>query len=215
MRKHIVVVFGLLLAPAFARAQAAVTLEPRLGVFVPTVDLVEFASALMPNVELEPGPSVGAELLLTRANQWLGFYASFHYAFSQLEHTSVLETQTAPQPSSDVDLFMLTGGLSLTPSFWEHLRPRLIVGGGLKYYDFDLVETDGLGWFTFEYGVGVTAAPVGPWEEAAVLITAEFRQYVSKFNPATLPIRLGSDESQWQFDNLFVLGVRFRLGERR
>ena len=216
MRGHFLAVCGLLLTPAFAAAQATVTLEPGIGVFVPTLDLVKFENARTPNVELQPGPTVGAELLLTLANRWLGFYGSFRYAFSQLEHTSALETQTAPQPSSDVDLLMFTGGLSLTPSIgWEHLRPRLVAGGGLKRYDFDLVETGGLGWFTFEYGVGVTAAPLGSWEGASVLITAEFRQFVSKFDPATLPIRVRSAENQWQFDNLFLLGLRFRLGQRR
>lgn len=202
-----------LLPPARGLAQVAVSVAPRLGFFVPGVDLVEFGSVEMANPELEPGPTAGMELLLTSPTGWAGLYGSLHYAFSRLEHTAALDTRTAPQPSSSVDLFTLTGGLALMPPIWRRVRPRLTVGGGLKHYDFDLVETDGLGWFTFEYGVGVTVAPAGSWADAIVLVSAEFRQYVSTFQPATLPLRLGSEKGQTQFDNLFMLGFRFRLGD--
>ena len=120
---------GTLLAQIPAAAQS-LAVEPRLGFFVPGAPLVDFGSPVTPNLRLEPGPLAGSDVLLTLGNRWLGFYGSFQYAFSRLEHTSALVTRTPPERASPVGLFTLTGGVLLTPSWWTHVRPRVLVGGG-------------------------------------------------------------------------------------
>jgi hypothetical protein len=97
-----------------------------------------------------------------------------------------------------------TAGVVLSASK-GHFQPTLRLGGGFKWYTFDLTGAEDVFSPTVEIGLGFRAVGYGPLE-----VTGEIRYLPSSFDQAKLPIRGITPQDQRQNDLMFTIGVGIR-----
>ena len=174
------------------------------GGFVPRSALIVGADGN--DTRLRPGPSFSLDLQYVAATS-VSVYASGTMAFSALE----LGTSIRPGVTGSSDQVLLAGGtagVQLSPSgtgTWRHLQPTLRLGGGFKWYSFDLTDARSQLRPTADIGVGFRGMGDGPIE-----VTAEVRYQPSSFDQSRLPIRGIVAQNQRQSDLLFGIGVAVR-----
>lgn len=191
--------------PQPAPLETKLGLRAYVGAFAPVLPLVAApADYIYASVELESGSAVGFEFDYALGGS-LRAYLGIAHARSRVNHSSLMVIQGPFRDESPVGLFAPTLGLIIAPRLGSHdVRPTLRLGGGVKFYDFDLVEvTGGVQDPTADLGVGLMAGT------HPVAFTAEARWLLSQFDPAYLPVRVIGAKKQLQDDLVFQLGLRF------
>jgi len=114
---------------------------------------------------------------------------------------------TVVGPSNQVMVMAGTAGVLLAPTGWfgSHLQPTFRLGGGFKWYSFDLAETESQVRPTIDIGLGVRGVGSGPIE-----VTAEVRYMMSSFDQGKLPTRGIAPQNQRQNDLVFAVGFGIR-----
>ena len=107
-------------------------------------------------------------------------------------------------PSNQVMLTGGTAGVVLTTSSGS-FQPTLRLGGGFKWYMFDLAGAEDQFRPTVDIGLGFRAVGNGPIE-----VLAEIRYLPSSFDQAKLPTRGITPQEQRQNDLTFTIGVGLR-----
>jgi len=107
-------------------------------------------------------------------------------------------------PSNQVMLVGGTAGIMVSSSS-GHFRPTLRLGGGLKWYMFDLAGAEDQFSPTLDIGLGFRAVGYGPLE-----VMGEIRYLPSSFDQAKLPIRGITPQDQRQNDLMFTIGIGIR-----
>lgn len=187
--------------------EAGLGVKTTVGAYKATLPLVAVSNGIDPSVELHSAPVIGLELDY-RFNTWIGAYGSLNGVFTQLGHTPLFELAGPNPTSSEATVVMSTLGALLSPGFLP-VRPTLRLGLGSKWYDFDFpeLESDNVIDMMLDLGLGMSA------NTGALSLMAEARWVPSQFDPAYLPIRLGTDpDRQVQSDWLFQMGFRYGLG---
>jgi hypothetical protein len=195
-------------SPAIAQAMPPSTSPWRIGAsaggWVPFAALIRAADAF--DTRLEPGPAFALEprYLVSDA---LSIYVNGTAAFSTIR----LGSSIRPEIKGPSDLVVLaagTAGLMLAGDGWlgENLQPTLRLGGGIKWYRFDMLESEGQVRPTADLGVGLRGVGSGPIE-----VTAEVRYLPSSFDQARLPTRGIAAQDQRQTDVVFSIGIAIRL----
>ena len=212
-RRLLVLVAGATMAAPAAGAQAPARGAQRTGgsswrVGASTGGYVPRSSVIISadgsNTRLSAGPSFSLDLQYL-ASRSVSVYANGTVTFS----TITLGTSIRPSvigPSNQVLLTGGTAGLLLT-SGWlgEHLQPTLRLGGGFKWYSFDLAGAQNQWRPTADIGLGFRGVGSGPIE-----VTAEVRYLPSSFDQSKLPIRGIVPQAQRQNDLLFGVGIGIR-----
>jgi hypothetical protein len=187
-----------------------VGLRTYVGTFAPVLPLVATPPNLtFASVELESGVLAGLEvdyqIMSNRPN--LRVYLGMAHARSRVNHSALMVLQGPARPDSPVGLFVPTLGVLWSPRIGTFdVRPTLRVGGGVKFYDFDLLEVKhGVQDPTLDLGLGVTAGT------HPVAFMAEMRWLLSQFDPKFLPVTVVGTKKQLQNDIVLQLGFRFGL----
>ncbi len=173
------------------------------GAYAPFSSLIETVDAR--DTHLAAGPSFSLDVQY-HAHEYVSVYANGLVAFGTITLGSAIRP-TVLGPSDRVTLMGGTAGVLLAPGngFNEHIQPTLRVGGGIKLYRFDLIETDNQARPTLDVGLGLRGIGLG-----AIDVTAEVRWLPSSFDQAKLPIRGISPQDQRQNDLVFAIGVGIR-----
>jgi hypothetical protein len=157
------------------------------------------------DTRLGAGPMFSLDLQYVARNA-ISIYANGLLAFSTIALGSSIQPGVVG-PSTQV---MLTGGtagvlLRATDWFGEHFQPTLRVGGGFKWYSFDLTEAENQVRPTVDLGLGFRSAASG-----LVELTAEVRYLLSSFDQSKLPTRGITPQDQRQNDLVFTIGFGIR-----
>lgn len=159
------------------------------------------------NTRLGAAPSFALDLQYL-ATKSVSLYASGAMTFSTITLGSAIQPAVIG-PSNQVLLGAGTAGLVLAipASDWlgEHLQPTVRVGGGFKWYSFDLSGAMNQWRPTADIGLGFRGVGSGPIE-----LTAEVRYLPSSFDQSRLPIRGIAPQDQRQNDLLFAIGIGIR-----
>ena len=186
-----------------------VHLSAMAGMFAPILPVVAIANGVNASVELESSSAVAVEFSygLTTGASPIAAYLGLTHIRSRMNHSSALVLNGPSRASSPVNLFTPSLGFLIQHQFGNlRIQPRLRLGVGVKFYEFNIAEVpDGVQDFTGDVGIGVVAGD-GP-----VSFTAEARWMPSSFDPAFLPVSVIGTEKQFQNDWAFLLGLRFGL----
>jgi hypothetical protein len=85
------------------------------------------------------------------------------------------------------------------------MQPTLRLGGGFKWYSFDLTGAENELRPTADIGLGLRGVGIG-----AIDVTVELRYLPSSFDQGKLPIRGISPQDQQQSDLYFSIGFGIR-----
>jgi hypothetical protein len=196
-------------APETQQTQSAWSINAMVGTFAPTLSLIPIADGRNASVELESSTAFAAELafrLESLIGDWISVYGGMTHIRSRMNHSSALELDGPWRPSSPVNVFTPTGGFFLQRSVGLLIEPRLRLGAGVKFYEFNILEVEnGVQDFTGDIGLAFVSSG-GP-----VAFVAEARWMPSAFDPAYLPIRTLSADKPFQNDWTFMLGFGFSL----
>jgi hypothetical protein len=155
------------------------------------------------DTRLTAGPVFGLDLEY-RMIRWVSLYAAGSAAFPAIELGSSMRADVLG-PSRQVMLLGGTAGALLTiPGPSDQFQPIVRVGGGVKYYSFDLAGAQSHARFTGDFGIGFRGVGGGPLE-----LGAEVRFLPSSFDQSKLPTRGIVPQKQRQSD--WVLGLAFGL----
>lgn len=179
-------------------------IRTHVGVFMPLMPMVAVEPGRETNIELESGTAAGAELDL-RFGGGVRLFAGMTHLRSRINHNSLMEAEGPSRPTSPVGIFIPTGGFLFEPPMGRNLRLSLRLGAGVKFYDFDLVETreTGVQDITGDVGFGFTAS------EGALTFVSQVRGLVSQFDPKYLPVRTVGESKQNQYDVVAQIGFRY------
>jgi hypothetical protein len=202
-------VTGAMMAATVASAQTQQTGQSRwrigalTGGYVPRSSLIIAADS--DNTRLGAGPAFSLDLQYL-ASKSVSAYASGMLAFG----TITLGSSIRPSVNGPSNQVMLTGGTAgvlLTGAGWlgDHFQPTLRLGGGFKWYRFDLAGTQNQVRLTGDIGLGFRGVGSGPIE-----VTAEVRYLPSSFDQGKLPTQGIAPQNQRQNDLVFVVGVGIR-----
>jgi hypothetical protein len=174
------------------------------GAYAPFSSLIKTADSR--DTHLAAGPAFSLDLQY-QAIDYLSVYGNGMISFGTITLGSAIRPAVLG-PSDQVTMIAATAGVLLAPTDWfgEHLQPTLRLGGGLKSYSFDLVDTDGQARLTGDIGLGLRGMGLG-----VIDVTAEVRYLPSSFDQAKLPIRGIAPQDQRQNDLVFAIGVGIRL----
>jgi hypothetical protein len=204
--------FGTVAVLIFATAASAQTgagepgslrIGASAGAYAPFSSLIRAADSH--DTRLAAGPAFAMEAQYV-ASSWFAVYGGGILAFGTVRPGSSVQP-TALGPSDQVMLTGGTAGLMLTGDGWLglDLEPTLRLGGGFKWYAFDLVGTENQIRPTADIGVGLRGIGVGPIE-----VTAEVRYLPSSFDQGRLPTRGIVVQNQRQNDLYFAIGFGVR-----
>ncbi len=171
------------------------------GAYFPASALIKATDS---NTELSAGPAFSFE------GQYLVASSAAIYANGTLGLGSVrLGSSIQPEvtgPSTQVTLLVGTAGVLLAPDWWGGtVEPTLRLGGGLKWYGFDLTGAENQLRPTGEIGLGLRSAGSG-----TVQVGGEVRYLPSSFDQSKLPTRGIATQEQQQNDFVFSVWVGIR-----
>ena len=193
-----------------ASAQAAQTtgswrIGASAGGWVPLSALIRAADSF--DTRLAPGPAFAIEprYLVSDA---VSLFVNGSAAFSTIRLGSSIRPEVVG-PSDLVVLAAGTAGLMLTGDGWlgEYMQPTLRLGGGFKWYGFDLTDAENQARPTADVGIGLRGIGIGSIE-----VTTEVRYLPSSFDQARLPTRGIATQDQRQTDVIFSIGIAIRPG---
>jgi hypothetical protein len=200
---------GALLAATVASAQAQQPgpggwrIGASTGGYVPHSSLIRAADSNDTRLGAGPAFSLDLQYLASRS---ISVYANGLLSFGTITLGSSIRPSVIG-PSNQVMLTAVTAGVLLTGTGWigEHVQPTLRLGGGFKWYSFDLADTQSQVRPTVDIGVGFRGVGSGPIE-----VTAEVRYLLSSFDQAKLPTQGIAPQSQRQNDLAFAIGIGIR-----
>jgi hypothetical protein len=200
-----------LLVAALANARAAHAQAPEAsqsawrftasaGGYVPLSSVIKAADTNDTRLAAGPAFSLEPQYLV---NDNISVYASALLAFPTIKLGSSIQP-AATGPSNQVMLGSGTVGGMFTAGAGR-IRPTIRLGGGLKFYSFDLSGADDQVRPTVDVGLGVRGVGIGAIEGAF-----EFRYLLSSFDQGKLPTRGIAVQEQRQNDFVFSVGIGFR-----
>ena len=181
-------------------SESAWRITASAGAYAPFSSLIKAADAN--DTQLAAGPSFALEPQYI-VNGNVSFYGSALLAFPTIKLGSSIQPAVTG-PSNQVMLGIFTAGGVLSAG-GGGIRPTLRLGGGLKFYSFDLVNADNQARPTVDLGVGVRGVGIGAIEGAV-----EIRYLLSSFDQAKLPTRGITVQEQRQNDLVFSIGIGLR-----
>jgi hypothetical protein len=136
----------------------------------------------------------------------VAIYGSGMFSFPAIRLGSSIQPGVVG-PSTQVTLAGGTAGIVLTTTGWMkgHFQPTLRLGGGFKWYGFDLTGAESHFSPTADLGLGFRGVGSGPIE-----VTAEVRYLLSAFDQSKLPIRGIVAQDQRQNDLALTIGIGIR-----
>lgn len=208
-RRTLGLVTGVVVLATTASAQNAQDTQGTWRIGASTGGYVPFSSLIVAadtrDTQLEAGPSfsLDAQYLLRPS---AAIYASGMLAFGAIRLGSAIQPAVVG-PSSQVMLTSGTAGVFLSSAdlLGEHLQPTLRLGGGFKYYSFDLTGAESQLRPTADVGVGLRGIGIG-----RIDVTAEVRYLLSSFDQSKLPTRGITPQDQRQNDLVFSIGIGIR-----
>lgn len=196
-----------LMAATVASAQVQQTggwrISASTGGYVPHSALIRAADSN--DTRLGSGPAFSFDLQYL-ASDLISVYAGGVLGFGTITLGSSIRP-TVVGPSNHVMVTAGTAGVLLAPTGWlgSHLQPTFRLGGGFKWYAFDLAETRNQVRPTIDVGLGLRGVGTGPIE-----VTAEVRYMMSSFDQGKLPTRGIAPQNQRQSDLVFAVGFGIR-----
>ena len=208
-RRTLGLVTGVVVLATTASAQNAQDTQGTWRIGASTGGYVPFSSLIVAadtrDTQLEAGPSFALDTqYLLRPSA--AIYASGMLAFGAIRLGSAIQPAVVG-PSSQVMLTSGTAGVFLSSAdlLGEHLQPTLRLGGGFKYYSFDLTGAESQLRPTADVGVGLRGIGIG-----RIDVTAEVRYLLSSFDQSKLPTRGITPQDQRQNDLVFSIGIGIR-----
>jgi hypothetical protein len=173
------------------------------GGFVPFSSLIRAADSH--DTELVAGPAFSLEPQYRVVNR-ASAYLNGVLAFPTIRLGSSIQPAVMG-PSGQVMLVVGTAGVVVTASDWlgDHMLPTLRLGGGFKWYSFDLTDAENALRPTADVGLGLRGIGIG-----AIDVTVELRYLPSSFDQGKLPTRGVSPQDQQQNDLFFSVGIGIR-----
>lgn len=173
------------------------------GGFVPFSSLIRAGDSN--DTELVAGPAFSLETQYIVVNRVSG-YLNGVLAFPSIRLGSSIQPEVMG-PSQQVMLVVGSAGIIVTASDWlgDHMQPTLRLGGGFKWYSFDLTGAGNDLRPTADIGLGLRGIGIG-----AIDVTVEFRYLPSSFDQGKLPTRGVSPQDQQQNDLFFSIGIGIR-----
>ena len=207
-RRVLGLVAGAMLAATVASAQVQRTaagwrIGASTGGYLPHSSLIRAADSN--DTRLGAGPAFSLDLQYL-ASGFVSVYANGVLSFGTITLGSSIRPSVVG-PSNQVMVTAGTAGLLLTGNGWlgAHFQPTLRLGGGFKWYSFDLAETQSQVRPTVDVGLGFRGVGSGPIE-----VTAEVRYLLSSFDQGKLPTRGIAPQAQRQNDLVFAIGFGIR-----
>ena len=199
---------GALMAATVASAQVQQTaggwrIGASTGGYVPHSSLIRAADSN--DTRLGSGPAFSLDLQYL-ASGLLSVYVNGVVSSGTIKLGSSIRPSVVG-PSNQVMVGAGTAGVVLAPNNWfgDHIQPTLRLGGGFKWYSFDLAETRSQVRPTIDIGLGLRGVGTGPIE-----VTAEVRYLMSSFDQGKLPTRGIAPQAQRQSDPVFAVGFGIR-----
>ena len=199
---------GALMAATVASAQVQQTaggwrIGASTGGYVPHSSLIRAADSN--DTRLGSGPAFSLDLQYL-ASGLLSVYVNGVVSSGTIKLGSSIRPSVVG-PSNQVMVGAGTAGVVLAPNNWfgDHIQPTLRLGGGFKWYSFDLAETRSQVRPTIDIGLGLRGVGTGPIE-----VTAEVRYLMSSFDQGKLPTRGIAPQAQRQSDLVFAVGFGIR-----
>jgi len=173
------------------------------GAWVPFSALIKSADSF--DTRVSAGPAFLLEASY-HATEPVSVYASGLFASGTVRLGSAIRPDVVG-PSNMVVVAGGTAGVVLSPTDWlgEHIQPTLRLGGGFKWYRFDLTGADSQLRPTADLGVGFRGVGAGPVE-----VSAEVRYLPSSFDQSRLPTRGIETQDQRQTDLMLTIGFAIR-----
>ena len=173
------------------------------GAYVPFSALIRAADA--DDTHLRAGPAFSLESQYQVLDP-ISLYANGLVAFGTIRLGSSIRPAVVG-PSDQVMLMGGTAGVMLAPDGWlgPHVQPTLRLGGGVKWYSFDLTDAESRIRPTADIGIGFRGVGIG-----AIEVMAEVRYLPSSFDQGMLPTRGIAVQDQHQNDIAFSIGVAIR-----
>src|SRR5262245_32466694 len=197
------VLIGLFAMAGAASAQDSQTSSWRIGAsaggYVPFTALIKTAD--FNDTRLAAGPAFGLEPQYTVSRN-VSAFGSALIAFPTIRLGSSIRPAVVG-PSNQVMLGTASAGVLLSTG--NSLRPTLRLGGGLKFYSFDLTDADNQIRPTADVGVGLHAVDMG-----AIDGMIDIRYLLSAFDQGKLPTRGIETHNHRQNDLVFTVGIGFR-----
>lgn len=190
-------------AQAQEAEQGSFRISAATGGFVPFSSLIRAAD--LHDTELVAGPAFSLEPQY-EVVEGISTYLNGILAFPTIRTGSSIRPDVMG-PSHQVMLLAGTAGIILSAPDWlgDHFQPTLRLGGGFKWYSFDLTDAENALRPTADIGLGFRGIGIG-----AVDVAAELRYLPSSFDQGDLPIRGISPQDQQQHDLYFSIGIGIR-----
>jgi hypothetical protein len=184
-----------------------------VGTFAPVLSLMAFRNGVDPDVRLDPASSFAAEITWALGGKFglRGVYAGMTHVRTRVNHSSAMVftgTDEQRMAYSPVNLTAPTLGVMFIPGQpgWLFFRPTLRIGGGVKFYDFQMREiANGVQDPMLDLGFGMLKE-----SSSTLSFMAEARWMPSKFDPKYLPVPLITGNAQLQNDWVLQLGFRLK-----
>jgi hypothetical protein len=208
-RRALGLMAGALLMATAASAQAPQADHGRwrvgasTGGYVPFSALVKAADSR--DTRLVAGPAFSLEPQYLVSSR-VAAYANGILAFGTIRLGSSIRPAVVGTSDRTV-LAAGTAGVMLTAPHWlgNYLQPTLRLGGGFKWYSFDLTDAENQVRPTADIGIGFRGIGIG-----AIEVTAEVRYLPSSFDQGKLPTRGIAPQDQRQNDLVFSIGFGIR-----
>ncbi|HEX9894268.1 MAG TPA: hypothetical protein VGA78_10115 [Gemmatimonadales bacterium] len=208
-RRALGLVTGAMMAATVVSAQTGPTssgswrIGASTGGYVPLSSLIVAADSH--DTRLGAGPVFSLDLQYL-ASPSVSVYANGILTFGTITLGSSIRSSVVG-PSNQVMLTGGTAGVLLTATGWlgGHFQPTLRLGGGFKWYLFDLTDAQDQVRPTVDIGLGFRGVGNGPIE-----VTAEARYLLSSFDQSKLPTQGIAPQDQRQGDLVFAIGIGIR-----
>jgi hypothetical protein len=139
------------------------------------------------------------------ASNTVSIYANPTVTFPTITLGSSI-SPSAVGPSNQVILTGGTAGVVLSTNWMGgHFQPTLRIGGGFKWYAFDITGAENQIRPTGDFGLGFRGVGSGPIE-----VMAEIRYLPSSFDQSKLPTRGITTQEQRQNDLALTIGIGIR-----
>ena len=209
VRRALGFVTGAILVGTIASAQTQPTSPGRwrfgasTGGYVPLSSVIVAADSHDTRLGAAPAFSIDVQYL---ASNSISIYGTGIFTFPTISLGSTIQPSVVG-PSNQVMVTGGTAGVVLTTTSWlgGHFQPTLRIGGGVKWYAFDLTGAENQVRPTGDFGLGFRGVGSGPIE-----VTAEVRYLPSTFDQSKLPTRGITTQEQRQNDLAFTIGIGIR-----
>jgi len=200
-------VAGAMMAAAGVHAQAQPPAASRwrlgasTGGYVPLSSLIVATDFRDTQLGSAPLFSLDVQYLASKA---VAIYANPMAAFPTITLGSSI-SPSAVGPSNQVIVAGGTAGVVLSTTWGAHFQPTLRLGGGFKWYAFDITGAENQMRPTGDFGLGFRGVGSGPIE-----VMAEVRYLPSSFDQSKLPTRGIAPQDQRQSDLALTIGIGIR-----